>query len=77
MNESISRAAGTEHGQEMPPEDMDRLIAMAGRIPEQRTTLYQPASLERQNASYCALPLAPMTFGLAPLLTTPESLQSK
>src|SRR6185312_7831314 len=24
MNESISRAAGTVHGQEMPPEDMDR-----------------------------------------------------
>ncbi|MGH6680758.1 MAG: 5-amino-6-(D-ribitylamino)uracil--L-tyrosine 4-hydroxyphenyl transferase CofH, partial [Bradyrhizobium sp.] len=33
MNESISRAAGTEHGQEMPPEEMDRLIASAGRIP--------------------------------------------
>ncbi|HVV60704.1 MAG TPA: 5-amino-6-(D-ribitylamino)uracil--L-tyrosine 4-hydroxyphenyl transferase CofH, partial [Pseudolabrys sp.] len=37
MNESISRAAGTEHGQEMPPEDMDRLIASTGRVPEQRT----------------------------------------
>ncbi|GIS90929.1 MAG: hypothetical protein CM1200mP20_09700 [Pseudomonadota bacterium] len=26
MNKSISRAAGTRHGQELPPEDMDELI---------------------------------------------------
>ena len=26
MNESISRAAGTQHGQELPPADMDALI---------------------------------------------------
>lgn len=75
MNESISRAAGTEHGQEMPPEDMDRLIAGAGRIPEQRTTLYRPVPLERQNSSYGALPLAPMTFGVAPFQTMPGSPQ--
>ena len=24
MNESISRAAGTQHGQELPPEQMER-----------------------------------------------------
>ena len=29
MNESISRAAGTEHGQEFAPERMDALIALA------------------------------------------------
>jgi FO synthase len=67
MNESISRAAGTEHGQEMPPEEMDRLIAAAGRIPQQRTTLYRPVSLDRQTMSYGALPLAPMTVGSAAL----------
>ncbi|HEU5018295.1 MAG TPA: 5-amino-6-(D-ribitylamino)uracil--L-tyrosine 4-hydroxyphenyl transferase CofH [Pseudolabrys sp.] len=66
MNESISRAAGTEHGQEMPPEAMDRLIALAGRIPEQRTTLYGPVSLERKNASYGAAPLAPLELGPMP-----------
>jgi FO synthase len=43
MNESISRAAGTEHGQEFPPQAMTRLIRSAGRVPEQRTTLYTPA----------------------------------
>ena len=40
MNESISRAAGTEHGQEFPPEAMEALIRSLGRMPEQRTTLY-------------------------------------
>ena len=40
MNESISRAAGTQHGQELPPADMDALIRSAGRVPAQRTTLY-------------------------------------
>jgi FO synthase len=40
MNESISRAAGTNHGQEMPPAAMQDLIRSLGRIPRQRTTLY-------------------------------------
>lgn len=40
MNESISRAAGTEHGQELPPERMEALIRSVGRVPRQRTTLY-------------------------------------
>ena len=30
MNESISRAAGAEHGQELPPERMEALIRSAG-----------------------------------------------
>ena len=40
MNESISRAAGTLHGQELHPHDMEKLISGLGRIPAQRTTLY-------------------------------------
>jgi FO synthase len=40
MNESISRAAGSEWGQEMPPESMEALIRSAGRRPRQRTTSY-------------------------------------
>ena len=47
MNESISRAAGTLHGQETSPETMDELILQAGRIPKQRTTLYGDVSDER------------------------------
>ncbi|MBV9777223.1 MAG: 5-amino-6-(D-ribitylamino)uracil--L-tyrosine 4-hydroxyphenyl transferase CofH, partial [Acetobacteraceae bacterium] len=33
MNESISRAAGTEHGQEFPPAAMEALIGRIGRAP--------------------------------------------
>ena len=40
MNESISRAAGSKHGQEITPAEMVRVIRSAGRIPIQRNTLY-------------------------------------
>ena len=40
MNESISRAAGAAHGQEMTPAMMEDLIHKVGRRPRQRTTLY-------------------------------------
>jgi len=40
MNESISRAAGARHGQEITPAEMVRIIRAAGRIPVQRNTLY-------------------------------------
>jgi FO synthase len=40
MNESISRAAGASHGQEMTPSDLERMILEVGRVPRQRTTLY-------------------------------------
>jgi FO synthase len=58
MNESISRSAGAEHGQEFPPERMEDLIRSAGRIPRQRTTLYGDVSEERRLASFAAAPLA-------------------
>jgi FO synthase len=54
MNESISRAAGTQHGQEMPPTRMDELIRGADRIPKQRTTLYGTPHPDRTTASYTA-----------------------
>ncbi|MEQ1940858.1 5-amino-6-(D-ribitylamino)uracil--L-tyrosine 4-hydroxyphenyl transferase CofH [Mesorhizobium sp. VNQ89] len=41
MNESISRAAGSVHGQEITPAEMVRIIRSAGRIPMQRNTLYE------------------------------------
>jgi FO synthase len=58
MNESISRAAGAEHGQEFAPEAMEALIRANGRVPRQRTTLYGEAPAERIRASYGAAPLA-------------------
>jgi FO synthase len=40
MNESITRAAGAAHGQEIGPEAMEHIILARGREPRQRTTLY-------------------------------------
>ncbi len=40
MNESISRAAGAAHGQEMSVDGLERIAALAGRPLERRTTLY-------------------------------------
>jgi FO synthase len=58
MNESISRSAGAQHGQELPPEGMEELIRSAGRTPRQRTTLYGSVPEERRYASFGAEPLA-------------------
>ena len=41
INESISTAAGAEHGQLLKPKDIRHLIRQAGRIPAQRTTSYK------------------------------------
>ncbi len=57
MNESISRSAGAEFGQELPPAAMEALIRSAGRVPRQRTTLYGDASEERRLTSFAAEPL--------------------
>ena len=43
MNESITRAAGGAHGQEVPPSVLEDLARRIGRSPWQRTTLYRPA----------------------------------
>ena len=70
MSESISRAAGAAHGQEMTPESMHAIID--GLPPDadgerrsawQRTTLYAPAGEEREEAATAAGPLLPVTVG--------------
>jgi FO synthase len=58
MNESISRAAGAAHGQEMPPERMEEAIRALGREPRQRTTLYGTPDPAQTARSYDARPLA-------------------
>jgi FO synthase len=60
MNESISRAAGTQHGQEMPPAAMRAIIEPLGRIPQQRDTLYRPTPLDRELTALDAAPLQPV-----------------
>ena len=54
MNESITRAAGARHGQEMKPEILERTILSCGREPRQRTTLYDFVDA---TAAACSSPL--------------------
>jgi FO synthase len=58
MNESISRAAGASHGQELSPEGMESVIRELGRVPRQRSTLYGEPPPEQTRRSFGAPPLA-------------------
>jgi FO synthase len=60
MNESISRAAGTTHGQELPPAEMEALIGSVARTARQRTTLYAAPPAEARRRSFAAAELAPI-----------------
>jgi FO synthase len=54
MEESISNAAGSEHGDHIEAEEIERLILETGRIPYERTTTYgrrEPGWLARQRAA--------------------------
>ncbi|GAC1566102.1 MAG: hypothetical protein NVS3B14_06330 [Ktedonobacteraceae bacterium] len=62
MNESITRAAGGELGQELPPAQMEEVIHSLGRVPLQRTTLYHPASEERRQTAFHAPDLQPVVL---------------
>ena len=70
MNESISRAAGTRNGQELPPQEMDQLIASVGREPLQRTTAYGRPVGDRVQRSYRAEPLKELYVGAVSRSTT-------
>jgi FO synthase len=65
MNESITRAAGSTHGQEMSARLLEQLIADVGRAPRMRTTLYRSAPEERCAAASSAPDLAEIV--LAPV----------
>jgi FO synthase len=58
MNESISRAAGSVHGQELAPPQMQQLITALGRPWRQRTTLYGDANAASISRAQSAAPLA-------------------
>jgi FO synthase len=51
MNESISRAAGASHGQEMTPAMMEELIHSVGGKPRERTTLYAASTRNTRKRS--------------------------
>lgn len=50
INESISTAAGAQHGQLMKPREIRKLIRSAGRIPAQRTTSYKVLKLYKDES---------------------------
>ena len=60
MNESITRAAGAEHGQEWHPLQLEDTLRHLQRIPRMRTTLYADAGSERRTAALAAAPLTPV-----------------
>jgi FO synthase len=47
MSESITRAAGASHGQEMTPQTLEAIARAHGRAPRQRTTLYGEVAAAR------------------------------
>jgi len=54
MNETITRAAGSAHGQEKTPQTMEQLIERMHRQPKQRSTTYGSVSAERVRTSFAA-----------------------
>ncbi len=60
MNESISRAAGAAHGQELEPQRMEALICSANRIPRLRNTLYGNAAESQRAKAFSAAELSPI-----------------
>ncbi len=72
MNESISRAAGSAHGQEMSPDEMEGLIAsLGGRYATPRTTLYAVANPNLIARARTAAPLTQV------IQTAPRKMRSK
>lgn len=57
MNESITRAAGASHGEELSPKEMETLILSTGKVPYQRTTLYGDAPAQQRIRAFSARPL--------------------
>jgi FO synthase len=72
MNESITRAAGAVHGEEMSPEAMEEVIASLSRRPRQRTTLYGKPAADRIATAFNAVPLRPPP--VAPARRVPQGV---
>jgi FO synthase len=68
MEESISKAAGSEHGDHVEPETIERLIREIGRVPYERTTTYgrrEKKTLAPAQPAKGSQPL-PLDLALAP-----------
>ncbi len=74
MNESITRAAGAEHGQEWPPTEMAAAISHLGRQARMRTTLYAEAPAAQQERAFNAGALSQIINSDAGKFQTSKSL---
>ncbi len=78
INESISTAAGSAYGQLVPPSELRRWIRDLGRLPAERTTLYQLRRVFTEEPSEphpldLAAPTAKQRFGsYAQLVALPQ-----
>ncbi|QFU76528.1 7,8-didemethyl-8-hydroxy-5-deazariboflavin synthase subunit CofH [Halioglobus maricola] len=85
MNESITRAAGSDHGQEWAPQKMEAHIEALGRRPRMRTTLYGSPRVDQRMKAFNAPALGPSRnqaagkrerSKLIPVVSVPVSLTS-
>ncbi len=61
MNETISRAAGASHGQEMTAMDIEAMLRSMGRLPQQRSTAYGvPPEDAKARARAVSTPVEPV-----------------
>jgi len=57
MNESISRSAGSKHGQEITAAELCEIIRSAGRIPVRRNTIYKTIDIYKDHDLIDVVPL--------------------
>ena len=57
MNESISRSAGSKHGQEITAAELCEIIRSAGRIPVRRNTIYKTIDIFKDHDPIDVIPL--------------------
>ena len=57
MNESISRSAGSKHGQEITAAELCEIIRSAGRTPVRRNTLYKTIDIFKDHDPINVIPL--------------------
>jgi FO synthase len=74
MNESITRAAGADHGQEWSPIMLEQLISKLGRTPRMRNTLYGEVDNGRIEAANNAQALSELSNTAAQKLQRSKKL---
>ena len=57
MNESISRSAGSKHGQEITAAELCEIIRSAGRVPVRRNTIYKTIDIYKDHDPIDVIPL--------------------